>query len=61
MFGIHCIPFYICCMNDEMLRLRLTKELKNNLQKLADKDKRKLSDYIRIELEKIVEKAKTKK
>lgn len=44
--------------NDETLRLRLSNELKAGLQKLADADKRKLSDYIRIELQKIVDKKK---
>ena len=44
--------------NDEALRLRLSRELKADLQKLADKEKRKLSDYVRLELVKIVEKEK---
>ena len=47
--------------NDEALRLRLGKELKEELQKLADRDNRKLSDYIRLELIKIIEKEKKKK
>ena len=42
--------------NDEALRLRLSKDLKHELQKLADKDSRKLSDYIRLVLVKTVEK-----
>lgn len=47
--------------NDDMIRLRLSKEAKAELQKLADKDNRKLSDYIRLELTKIIEKEKKKK
>lgn len=43
---------------DEMLRLRLSKELKVELQKLADADNRKLSDYIRLQLVKIAKKSK---
>jgi antitoxin component of RelBE/YafQ-DinJ toxin-antitoxin module len=46
--------------NDEMLRLRLDADLKASLQKLADKDHRNLSDYIRLELQKIVDKNKKK-
>lgn len=46
--------------NDDTLRLRLGGGLKKDLQKLADQDKRKLSDYIRIQLEKIVEISKKK-
>lgn len=47
--------------NDEALRLRLSKDIKDELQKLADKENRKLSDYIRLELVKVVEKGKKKK
>jgi antitoxin component of RelBE/YafQ-DinJ toxin-antitoxin module len=43
---------------DEALRLRISKDLKADLQKLADKESRKLSDYIRLELIKVVEKKK---
>ena len=39
---------------DEALRLRLSKDLKQELQLLADKDQRKLSDNIRLELSKLV-------
>jgi len=46
--------------NDEALRLRLSKDLKVELQKLADKDNRKLSDYIRLVLTKTVEKESRK-
>jgi hypothetical protein len=47
--------------NDEALRLRLSKEIKAALQKLAERNNRKLSDYIRLELVKIVEKENKKK
>jgi predicted DNA-binding protein len=46
--------------NDDTLRLRLGGSLKKDLQKLADQDKRKLSDYIRVQLEKVVETSKKK-
>ena len=46
--------------NDEFLRIRLNADLKAELQKLADKDNRKLSDFIRLELIKLVEKPKKK-
>jgi mRNA-degrading endonuclease RelE of RelBE toxin-antitoxin system len=47
--------------NDEALRLRISKELKAGLQKLADKENRKLSDFIRLELIKLVQKEPKKK
>jgi predicted transcriptional regulator len=43
------------------LTIRMDKTLKTSLQKLANADKRKLSDYIRVQLEKIVEQSKTQK
>lgn len=45
----------------ETIGIRVTEQLKKALQKLADNDKRKLSDYCRIQLEKVVEQSKTKK
>lgn len=47
--------------NDETIRMRLSKELKEALQLLADRNNRKLSDYIRLELVKVVEKEGKKK
>lgn len=44
--------------NDEALRLRLSNEIKADLQKLADRDNRKLSDFVRIELVKIIDQNK---
>lgn len=43
---------------NETIRVRVSKQLKDDLQKLSDKDKRKLSDYIRLQLEEIVAKSK---
>lgn len=37
----------------EYVGIRMTKELKDKLQAMADKDSRSLSDYIHIQLEKI--------
>ena len=42
------------------ISLRIEEETKIQLQALADNDKRKLSDYIRIELEKIVTQKKNR-
>jgi predicted transcriptional regulator len=39
----------------EMLTIRIDKETKGKLQLMADKDRRSLSDYIRLQLEKLVE------
>ncbi len=40
----------------ETIILRVNSDLKKGLQKLADDDRRKLSDYVRIQLEKLVKK-----
>jgi hypothetical protein len=44
----------------EAIVLRVEAELKNELQKLAELDSRKLSDYIRVQLKKLVEATKKK-
>lgn len=41
--------------NNEALRLRLSTEIKEALQKLADRDNRKLSDFVRLELVKVID------
>ena len=43
------------------VNIRLEQNTKDELQKLADADKRTLSDYIRIKLEEFVEASKKKK
>ena len=43
------------------VNIRLEQKTKDELQKLADKDKRTLSDFIRIKLEELVETSKKKK
>lgn len=40
----------------EAIIVRVSPDLKAGLQKLADADMRKLSDYVRIQLQKIVTK-----
>ena len=40
---------------DIQIAIRVDVKTKNDLQALADKDKRKLSDFIRIQLEKLLE------
>jgi hypothetical protein len=39
----------------EHLVIRMTPELRKKLQQLADQDHRKLSDFIHLQLEKLVE------
>lgn len=39
-------------MKTERLQVRVTPELKSKLQKLADEDGRKISNYIRLLIEK---------
>lgn len=41
--------------------IRVTQELRKQLEKLAQDDRRKLSDYIRVQLELLVEKKSSKK
>ncbi|MBK9731241.1 MAG: hypothetical protein IPO83_08120 [Chitinophagaceae bacterium] len=43
------------------LAIRISNDLKKSLQKLAVSDHRKLSDYVRIQLERLVESQKGKK
>ena len=45
---------------DTVINLRVNSNLKKELQKLADTDRRKLSDYIHVQLELLVEKSKKK-
>lgn len=41
--------------------IRVSSELRKQLEKLAQDDRRKLSDYIRVQLELLVEKKSLKK
>lgn len=43
---------------ETILTIRIKDELKKSLQKLADADRRKLSDYVRVQLEILVESSK---
>lgn len=45
----------------ETIITRVSPELKEELQKMADNDSRKLSDYVRLQLMKLVETSKKKK
>lgn len=42
------------------INLRVTEDLKKELVKLADNDRRSLSDFLRMQIENLVEKAKKK-
>lgn len=46
---------------DTQIVVRISNELKEQLQKMADKDRRKLSDFVRVQMELLVEKSKNKK
>jgi predicted transcriptional regulator len=46
---------------ETILTIRITNDLKKSLQKLADADRRKLSDFVRVQLEILVESKKVKK
>lgn len=41
--------------------IRMDNDLKKAVQKLADADRRKLSDFVRVQLELLVESKKSKK
>ena len=47
-------------MKEEIVTIRMEEVLKKELQKLADKDHRNLSDFIRLQLERLVEASKKK-
>jgi len=47
-------------MKDKIIILRVEPELKKDLQKMADTDSRTLSDFIRLQLKKLVETLKKK-
>jgi len=47
-------------MKEKTIILRVEPELKNELQKLADTDSRTLSDFIRLQLKKLVTSLKKK-
>jgi len=42
------------------ITIRISEDLKKSLQRLADSDRRKLSDYVRLQLENIVNTKKKK-
>lgn len=46
---------------NEAIVIRVDQSLKGSLQKMADMDNRKLSDFIRVQLMKMVEASKGKK
>jgi antitoxin component of RelBE/YafQ-DinJ toxin-antitoxin module len=48
-------------MKEEMLHIRIDKDLKEKLQKMADNDNRKLGDFIRVQLMKIIDTLTKKK
>ena len=41
--------------------IRMSKQLRKSIEKLAAEDRRNLSDYVRLQLEKIVETEKEKR
>jgi len=49
---------YIYTMKEVTVGIRMEDDLRKKLQAMADKSDRKLSDFIRIELKKLVEKTK---
>jgi hypothetical protein len=48
-------------MKDEKITIRVDAETRKELEKLALKDDRNLSDYIRVQLKRLVEENKKKK
>jgi hypothetical protein len=48
-------------MKTEVIHIRVDKELRDKLQNMADSDKRTLGDFIRVQLERLLESSKRKK
>lgn len=48
-------------MKTEIIQVRIEKDLKDKLQDMADSDHRKLADYIRLHLIKLMEEKEKKK
>lgn len=46
---------------DTTIQIRITKEMKEKLQKMALEDQRTLADYIRIQLVKVISESEKKK
>ena len=44
---------YVCSVKTELIHIRVEKELREKLEKMADADSRKLSDFIRVQLLKL--------
>lgn len=61
LFALHCKAYYICCMavskdiKTVNLNIRITEKTKKGLDKLATQDRRTVSDYVRVQLENLVE------
>jgi uncharacterized protein (DUF1778 family) len=55
---------YICFMDMQNktvnINLRVTEEIKKELERMAASDRRTLSDFIRLQLEKVIENLKQK-
>ncbi len=65
---LQCIfVYYIAIMSTnqdnktDTIIVRVNPELKTDLQKMADMDSRKLGDFVRVQLVKLVETSKKKK
>jgi len=58
-FVLHCKTLYICFMDRDNkivnINLRVTEGTKTALSKLAESDRRTLSDFIRLQLEKLTQ------
>lgn len=48
-------------MKETVITIRIEPGMKADLEKLAKKDDRNLSDYVRVQLKKIVEESKKRK
>jgi hypothetical protein len=65
-FVLHCKTYYLCHVTNDKenkrvnINLRVTEETKKELLKMAEKDRRSLSDYIRLQLEKLAASDKKK-
>ena len=48
-------------MKTEVIHIRVDKELRDKLQNMADSDNRTLGDFIRVQLERLLESSRRKR
>ena len=47
-------------MKTEVIQVKVTPELKKKVQQMADADRRNISDFVRVQIEKLIDEQKKK-